>query len=626
MATDLAVFPIWKKDWIQGYGTEQRPIIVSCVQGNRKLQIGDKVKISYHRGLDFALPVGTVLQAPEYCLVAEVNTNKKKPEGIYLRLLFPAQFLNNGGMGSSYVGKGFVLGQKLFSHRIAEQSIQNGDYIEVWLMHLNEVYANVKKGEWLKAKTPIATTGNTGYSTGPHLHIQIGLAGSGKWLMPAQFMSQCSFALSENDKKYQSAYDQQVAPYSWPFSAKFAYRPEQDNEDFITNAEWRMKYLWRSELRVPPELKLPYSNNKTEPVKIEVTEPKNATATSDFLPGIWQIIKIIVDDNVAFRQVFDATITNSTGSLLNWFNKVCQKPFVEFMGDTWGDQYYFIARRPPFDAAAVRDAYADALYSNNGYLSIHPNKVLNTSLTWSVNTAYSWYRLGARVGFNNDDDIGQIPAVFFPEMAALFGSRVCNVQSNYVNLIADGKSAIHNQDKEIADVTKANVLRSHYRCLLDLKFLIESTIYVPFTRQGTITLYGDRRIKRGSWVYFVPTGELYYVEQVSNTFKSVGESIQRTTSLQVSHGMFVCNINSAWRNGEYDKNLPYSYFDIVDFGDQTAWKDIGTTDSKGYPNELFKFVANFKIRKEVLDYFWSKKQVLETRTNLYMTEEEIDEG
>lgn len=64
MATDLAVFPIWKKDWIQGYGTEQRPIIVSCVQGNRKLQIGDKVKISYHRGLDFALPVGTVLQAP----------------------------------------------------------------------------------------------------------------------------------------------------------------------------------------------------------------------------------------------------------------------------------------------------------------------------------------------------------------------------------------------------------------------------------------------------------------------------------------------------------------------------------------------------------------------------------
>lgn len=626
MATDLAVFPIWKKDWIQGYGTEQRPIIVSCLQGNRKLQIGDKVKISYHRGLDFALPVGTVLQAPEYCLVAEVNTNKKKSGGVYLRLLFPAQFPNNGGMGSNYVGKGFALGQKLFRHRIAEQSIQNGDYIEVWLMHLNEVYASVKKGEWLEAKTPIATTGNTGDSTGPHLHIQIGLAGSGKWLMPAQFMSQCSFALSENDKKYQFAYDQQVAPYSWPLSAKFAYRPEQDNEDFLTNAAWRMKYLWCSELRVPPELKLPYSNNKTEPVKIEVIEPKNATATSDFLPGIWQIIKIIVDDNVAFRQVFDATITNSTGSLLNWFNKVCQKPFVEFMGDTWGDQYYFIARRPPFDAAAVRDAYADALYSNNGYLSIHPNKVLNTSLMWSVNTAYSWYRLGARVGFNNDDDIGQIPAVFFPEVAALFGSRVCNVQSNYVNLIADGKSAIHNQDKEVADVTKANVLRSHYRCLLDLKYLIESTIYVPFTRQGTITLYGDRRIKRGSWVYFVPTGELYYVEQVSNTFKSVGDSIQRTTSLQVSHGMFVRNIESAWRNGEYDKNLPYSYFDIVDFGDQTAWKDIGTTNSKGYPNELFKFVANFKIRKEVLDYFWSKKQVLETRTNLYMTEEEIDEG
>ena len=90
--------------------------------------------------------------------------------------------------------------------------------------------------------------------------------------------------------------------------------------------------------------------------------------------------------------------------------------------------------------------------------------------------------------------------------------------------------------------------------------------------------------------------------------------------------MFVRNIESAWRNGEYDKNLPYSYFDIVDFGDQDSWENIGVKNSEGYPNELFRFVADFKIRKEVLDYFWSKKQVLETRTNLYMTEEELNEG
>jgi murein DD-endopeptidase MepM/ murein hydrolase activator NlpD len=627
MASDLAVFPVWRKDWIQGYGTPDRPIVVSCVQGHRKLQIGDKLKVSYHRGLDFALPIGTVLLAPEYCLVAEVNTNPKKSGGVYIRLLFPAQWPDINAIASSDIGFGFSIAKKALRNALAEKSIRNGAYVEVWLMHLDSVYSNTKKGEWIKAGTAIATTGNTGDTTGPHLHIQIGLPGSGEWLMPAQFMSRCSFKLSEQDKKYQFAYDDQVAPYSWPQSEKLGYRPEQGNDNFVTNDEWRRNWLWRAELRAGSDEKLPYSNNATEPVEIEkVSAPENARATSDLLPGIWQIVKLIIDDNAAFRQVFDTTITNSTGSLLNWFNKVCQKPFVEFMGDTWGDQYYFTARRPPFDAAAVKEAYADALYSNNGYLSIHPNKVLSTSLTWSVNTAYSWYRLAASVGFNNNDDIGGIPAVFFPEMAALFGSRVCNIQSNYVNLIADGSSAIHNQDKEVADTTKENVIRSHYRCLLDLKYLIESTIYVPFTRQGTITLYGDRRIKRGSWVYFVPTGELYYVEQVSNTFKSVGDSIQRTTSLQVSHGMFVRNIESAWRNGEYDKNLPYSYFDIVDFGDQDSWKNIGVKNSEGYPNELFRFVADFKIRKEVLDYFWSKKQVLETRTNLYMTEEELNEG
>lgn len=619
MATDNATFPVWIERWIGDYGSEKKPIIVSCVQGWRKLKIGDKIKENYHRGLDFAVPVGTVLRAPEYCFIAKINQDPKNSGGIYIRALFPAQFPEVGGLGG--LGPGRTEAQRQYRKMMARKAIRNGDYLEVSFMHLQSVSTDIKRGSWVSSGSILGNTGNTGDSTGPHLHLHIGLSNSGNWIMPAQLMKKSSFQLSPNSLQYKFAYDEQVAPYSYPFSEKI----EQSSPFFTpgTSKDWRMNHVWRRELRAPAGTKLPYSNNNTEPV--EITEPKNATATSDFLPGIWQIIKIIVDDNVAFRQVFDATITNSTGSLLNWFNKVCQKPFVEFMGDTWGDQYYFIARRPPFDAAAVRDAYADALYSNNGYLSIHPNKVLNTSLTWSVNTAYSWYRLGARVGFNNDDDIGQIPAVFFPEMAALFGSRVCNVQSNYVNLIADGKSAIHNQDKEIADVTKANVLRSHYRCLLDLKYLIESTIYVPFTRQGTITLYGDRRIKRGSWVYFVPTGELYYVEQVSNTFKSVGESIQRTTSLQVSHGMFVRNIESAWRNGEYDKNLPYSYFDIVDFGDQTAWKDIGTTDSKGYPNELFKFVANFKIRKEVLDYFWSKKQVLETRTNLYMTEEEIDD-
>lgn len=301
------------------------------------------------------------------------------------------------------------------------------------------------------------------------------------------------------------------------------------------------------------------------------------------------------------------------------------KPFVEFMGDTWGDQYYFIARRPPFDAAAVKEAYADALYSNNGYLSIHPNKVLSTSLTWSVNTAYSWYRLAASVGFNNNDDIGGIPAVFFPEMAALFGSRVCNIQSNYVNLIADGSSAIHNQDKEVADTTKENVIRSHYRCLLDLKYLIESTIYVPFTRQGTITLYGDRRIN-------VVRGCISFLQE---NYITLNRSPTRLKALAIPfsvqrhfrfHTVCLCAISKALGVMENTTRICLIATSILLIWRSGFLENIGVKNSEGYPNELFRFVADFKIRKEVLDYSWSKKQVLETRTNLYMTEEELNEG
>lgn len=628
MATNVddAIFPVWIDKWLGDYGSENKPIVVSCLQGNRTLTIGDKTKTHYHRGLDFAVPTGTVLRAPEYCYIAGINQDAKRSTGIYIRVLFPAQFPEVGGLGG--LGPGRTEAQRQYRRMVARKSIQSGDYLEVWFMHLDSISSTVKKGDWVLPSTVLGYTGNTGDSTGPHLHVQVGLAGSGQWIMPAQLMKKSSFKLSENSLKYKAVYDEQVAPYSYPFSKKIAagdaFRDVGTRyTELYTSKGWRMNYIWRYELRVPVDSKLPYSTEKTEPIKI--TEHENATAKSDLLPGIWQIIKLIIDDNVAFRQVFDPTITNSTGSLLNWFNKVCQKPFVEFMGDTWGDQYYFIARRPPFDAEAVKEAYADALYSNNSYLSIHPNKVLGTSLSWSVDTAYSWYRLMARVGFDNADEVGQIPAVFFPEIAALFGSRVCNIQSNYVNLIADGIEGVENQDKTVADITKENVIRAHYRCLLDLKYLIQSTIYTPFTRQGTITMYGDRRIKRGSWIYFVPTRELYYVEQVSNVFKSIGESIQRTTTLQVSHGMLVNNIESAWKDGVYDKNLPYSYFDIVDFGDEENWKHLGEATKEGYPNGLFEAVANFKIRKEVLDYFWSKRHFLDTRTDLYMTKEELHE-
>lgn len=50
----------------------------------------------------------------------------------------------------------------------------------------------------------------------------------------------------------------------------------------------------------------------------------------------------------------------------------------------------------------------------------------------------------------------------------------------------------------------------------DLIYIMESTAYLPFTRTGTITINGDRRIKVGTFIYFEPTNEFFYVSSVVN--------------------------------------------------------------------------------------------------------------
>ena len=617
------VYPIWPVAWIGNYGTKDNPIIISSLIGWRTTTIKGETRKGYHCGFDIAVPVGTPLKAPEICIVASIQKDPNKPQGNAVRLYFPGRSAQKAS-GQLDVN---VKASQIWTTQEdrARAAFADGEYIDVTLMHLSKINSNLKRGDWLKEGDLIGETGNTGRSTGPHLHLQIAFARGNEWIMPSQLMRNSYFKLSENASNLKDAYDTQVVPYTMPVSLKRSKESPSLSGMYWGKVEWYSKWIWSSDFVGCKPVTFAYNGYATEAVT--VTNPPITKAHSELAPGIWQIIKLIIDSSVANRQLFDASISNSTGSLLNWFNKVCQKPFVEFMGDTWGDQYYFIARRPPFDAEGVREGYEEAVLGGNGHLTIYPNKVITTSLSWSINGAYSWYYLIPTVFLGgNSGDVGLMPAVFFPELAAIYGSRVLNVQSNYVNTLADGRRGVTSDDEEVATKTKENVARQHYQCLLDLKYLIESTIYLPFTRQGTITLYGDRRIKRGSWIYFVPTRELFYVDAVSNTFKSIGDSIQRTTVLQVSRGVMVNNLESGYSNGVRDVRVPYSYFDLVDFGDEESWKALNDGETKeGYPNGLWEAVANFKIRKDVLNYFWGKHQVLDTNVSLYTKEEVINE-
>lgn len=92
----------------------------------------------YHNGIDFSAPVGTPVYAPGDGVVTEIN---------------PANF----GYGKTI-------------------KIDHGFGIKSFYAHLNSF--KVKRGQNIKRGDIIGTVGNSGMSTGPHLHYEVELKGT----------------------------------------------------------------------------------------------------------------------------------------------------------------------------------------------------------------------------------------------------------------------------------------------------------------------------------------------------------------------------------------------------------------------------------------------------------------
>ncbi|MFW6273090.1 MAG: hypothetical protein ACOC2U_04865, partial [bacterium] len=130
---------------------------------------------------------------------------------------------------------------------------------------------------------------------------------------------------------------------------------------------------------------------------------------------------------------------------------------------------------------------------------------------------------------------------------------------------------------------------------------------------GQITINGDRRIKRGTFVKLNKTNELFYVTQVSNTL-SIGKGvIDRTTTINVERGMVIDYIKGS--NVDYDINGTLytewiSYFDIIDTElikrnlVERINSDSGGQGSRTTQNTKTKF----GVREEVFDFFLYRKQ------------------
>lgn len=488
-----------------------------------------------HNGVDFRATVGTSVFAPIGGRVV-MKRIQKGGAGLYVVLRF---------------------------------DVDASEYYTMYFMHLHST--DVYIGQEIKEGDLIGTTGgspsdipNCGVSTGPHLHFEIRKQGIVP-VNPLQFLS----------------------------------------EKCVLKANGEILWVGRTAVLASSELHSVSEYSKIEVTSLsdtnacekdtkEVKKKIGVTGVNERLaPGIWQIVKLLMDSSVANRQIFDSSISMQTGPLINFFNKVCQQPLVEFTGDTFGDQYYFMVRRPPYDKEGIQKMQELTL------TTIEDSAIRSTDLGWSSDGIYSWYQM---IPFSEFGEMTQLnlflPAVFFPEYAAIWGSRDLTVQNQYVNYFQSGEA------NRAVDNTKAmngdNLIKNTIR---DLKYLIESNAYNPFVRQGTITLRGDRRIKRGTLV-LMPNGEQFYVDAVSNSLSFSESSVDRTTTLTVSRGMM-----SEYIEGKKVDGKIISYFNIIDFGLKEGQKFenyLSNLKLENWEGEISKW----KVNIDVFSYFLKRSQML----------------
>lgn len=538
----------FKRGWIGG----KTRLIVSSPFGVWRKSPHYKVKRK-HNGIDIAIPQGTAIYSPVAgtlkCLF------EKNGAGLYLTI------------------------------------IQDG--IKFFFMHMSKTVIPVNGSKVVKEGDLIGYSGgkrgdkNSGRSTGPHLHFETRRSPYSKSnaFNPVVFFSDTLIDGSGN------SYSKEIR------SIPVISSNEEHEEQFVEIN------------RTESEKEIPDVSDENA---IEIEETVEKEVKTGLASGIWQITKVLMDDSVANLQLFDVATSINSGPLISFFNKVCQQPFVEFMGDTFGDQYYFIVRKPPFDKEGMLKTLISQglIGKDNSHTSfgesiydIRNEDIINVNLSFNTQNIYSWYQFYPIYEMGARRDV--IPSVLFPEYAVIYGSRDLSIQSQYVNF---NQSFIDDELKENkshqGDIETQNAIR-------DLKYIIESNAYNPFTRCGTIRITGNMRIKRGVFIRIClnDTNEIFYVDSVSHDYSVTSTGVNRTTTLSVSHGM----IERYMFDGEYlpkytDSNKyiegGVSYFNIINFGDYEKSKDKITI------NSWENIISSWKVNIDVFRFFLRKMQFL----------------
>lgn len=508
----------------------------------------------FHQGLDFACKSGTILRSPVYGKV--ILATRIKGGGLSVYIEQPAgEWNETSDNGIDGKGRKHVTEREWVPDVEAKKPV-------MWFMfmHLSTISTNVRIGTKIKVGDIIGRTGglpgelNSGDSQGQHLHFQINYQGTIA-IDPLPFFMRYPVLMKGTNEIIYHGFANPAVDYKIRSDEFVTQSSNPESEDTIQ------------------------SETESGSVNVIPTTTEERLAT-----GIWQIIKILVDNTAADRQILDSGMSVQQGSLLNFFHKVCQEPLVELMSDTWGDQFYFIVRKPPTDKESIIEMM------NLAIIDIDDENFVRADLGWNNQNIYSWYQF-----VSYDDFIGIkdpnifMPAIFFPEYAAVWGSKPFCMESNYYSFSQAGNL---NADKSLNKINKDNVYNNAVR---DLKYIIQSNAYSPFTRRGTITLNGDRRIKRGMFIRHT-SGEIFHVDGVVNNFVKNLNSVSRSTTLDVSGGMYPEFITGKEINGKL-----YSYFNIIKY-DSLNTEDMNSSNYE-------KAMSQWKVDTDVFEFFMRKGQL-----------------
>lgn len=310
--------------------------------------------------------------------------------------------------------------------------------------------------------------------------------------------------------------------------------------------------------------------------------------------GIWQIFKVFVEDVLEKRVLIDSSIANPNGTLLEYMNRVCQFPLVEFYFDTYVNTIDLVVRQPPFNKDAILGAY-----KNGQYITVKTENTYGYDLSYDTRS-YSWYQLRVmsnHAGQNNTTSLAFVPIVYLSEYAEVFGNKKMSFTDQYLNY----------KDLEGTEATRS-LANFQAAATNDLIYIMESTAYLPFTRTGTITINGDRRIKVGTFIYFEPTNEFFYVSSVVNNVSFLDGNLQRQTIVQVERGMYMPILSNSFSNvkdrkdnaGEESKDVKPDYFKLIDL------TEIRNAAKQAEAGKITTLVMP-KVDKDQFDYFLNRK-------------------